>query len=99
MLTGDHVREIHERHPDIDVGIVHLGGTRVLWQTVTMDAAMGVEWVRVVKADVVVPVHYDDYRLFRSPLSDFVDGLNRAGPSTRLLRPERGETVPLGVLS
>jgi len=32
------------RHPEIDVGIVHLGGTRVLWQTVTMDGAMGVEW-------------------------------------------------------
>jgi L-ascorbate metabolism protein UlaG (beta-lactamase superfamily) len=98
-LTGDHVREIHERHPNIDVGIVHLGGTRVLWQTLTIDAVMGVEWVRVVRPDVVIPVHYDDYRVFRSPLSDFVDELNRAGPSTRLLLPERGETVPLGVLS
>jgi L-ascorbate metabolism protein UlaG (beta-lactamase superfamily) len=98
-LTGDHVREIHERHPDIDVGIVHLGGTRVLWQTVTMDAAMGLEWVRVVRPDTVVPVHYDDYRVFRSPLSDFVDELERAGLPTRLLVPGRGETVPLGVLS
>jgi L-ascorbate metabolism protein UlaG (beta-lactamase superfamily) len=97
-LTGDHLREIHERHPDIDVGIVHLGGTRVLWQTVTMDAAMGVQWVRAVRPDAVIPVHYDDYGVFRSPLADFVDQLDRAGSSARLLLPQRGETVPLGVL-
>ena len=41
-LTGDHLTRIHARHPDIDVGIVHLGGTRVLWHTVTMDDVMGV---------------------------------------------------------
>jgi L-ascorbate metabolism protein UlaG (beta-lactamase superfamily) len=98
-VTGDHLREIHHRHPEIDVGIVHLGGTRVLWQTVTMDAAMGVEWVRSVRPDVVIPVHYDDYGVFRSPLSDFVDELDRAGTPARLLVPARGETVPLRVSS
>jgi L-ascorbate metabolism protein UlaG (beta-lactamase superfamily) len=94
-LTGDHLREIHDRHPEIDVGIVHLGGTRVLWHTVTMDGAMGAEWVRTVAPDVVTPVHYDDYPVFRSPLSSFVDELGRTGSSTRLLVPGRGETVRL----
>jgi L-ascorbate metabolism protein UlaG (beta-lactamase superfamily) len=98
-LTGDHLREIHDRHPDIDVGIVHLGGTRVLWQTVTMDAPMGVEWVRTVRPDVVIPVHYDDYGVFKSPLVDFVDELARTGMPTRLLLPARGETVSLEVPS
>jgi L-ascorbate metabolism protein UlaG (beta-lactamase superfamily) len=98
-LTGDHLREIHDRHPDIDVGIVHLGGTRVLWQTVTMDGAMGVEWVRAVRPEVVIPVHYDDYGVFRSPLSDFVGELERAGTPTRLLLPARGDTVSLEVPS
>jgi L-ascorbate metabolism protein UlaG (beta-lactamase superfamily) len=98
-LTGDHLREIHDRHPDIDVGIVHLGGTRVLWHTVTMDGPMGVEWVRAIRPDLVIPVHYDDYGVFRSPLNDFVEELDSAGTPTRLLVPSRGETVPLGVAS
>ena len=38
-LTGDHVDEIRERFPDIDAAVVHLGGTRVLLRTVTMDGA------------------------------------------------------------
>lgn len=98
-LTGDHLREIHDRHPDIDVGIVHLGGTRVLWQTLTMDGPMGVEWVSTVGPDVVIPVHYDDYGVFRSPLSEFVDELHGGGTPTRLLLPARGEAVTLGVPS
>jgi L-ascorbate metabolism protein UlaG (beta-lactamase superfamily) len=30
-LTGEHVSEISRRHPDIDVAVVHLGGTRILF--------------------------------------------------------------------
>jgi hypothetical protein len=37
-LTGDHISEIARREPDIDVAVMHLGGTRVLLHTVTMDA-------------------------------------------------------------
>jgi L-ascorbate metabolism protein UlaG (beta-lactamase superfamily) len=40
-LTGDHLDAIRERFDDIDVAVVHLGGTRVLAHTVTMDAAEG----------------------------------------------------------
>ncbi|WBQ05351.1 MBL fold metallo-hydrolase [Kribbella sp. CA-293567] len=37
-LTGDHLDEIHDRHPHLDAAIVHLGGTKILFATVTMDA-------------------------------------------------------------
>jgi hypothetical protein len=37
-LTGEHLDEIRERHPEIDTAVVHLGGTRLLFWTVTMDA-------------------------------------------------------------
>lgn len=37
-LTGAHLDTIHGRHPDIDVAVVHLGGTRVLFHTVTIAA-------------------------------------------------------------
>jgi L-ascorbate metabolism protein UlaG (beta-lactamase superfamily) len=94
-LTGAHLDAIHDRHPDIDVGIVHLGGTRVLWNTVTMDGAMGAEWVRTMQPTVVIPVHHDDYRVFRSPLSDFIIELAQGDVMSRLQVPERGETVRL----
>jgi L-ascorbate metabolism protein UlaG (beta-lactamase superfamily) len=94
-LTGAHLDEIHRRHPDIDVGVVHLGGTRLLWQTVTMDGPMGAELVRTLRPGVVIPVHYDDYRVFRSPLSQFVDAVGGSGGTARLEIPARGETVLL----
>ncbi|GMA87901.1 hypothetical protein GCM10025868_31510 [Angustibacter aerolatus] len=42
-LLGDHLTAIHERHPQIDVAVVHLGGTKVLGALVTLDGAGGVE--------------------------------------------------------
>jgi L-ascorbate metabolism protein UlaG (beta-lactamase superfamily) len=94
-LTGDHVDEIRERFPDIDAAVVHLGGTRVLMRTVTMDGPMGVDFVGRVRPAVTVPVHYDDYTVFRSPLSDFVDRARAAGLDTTLRCPTRGEVVSL----
>jgi L-ascorbate metabolism protein UlaG (beta-lactamase superfamily) len=70
-LTGDHLDEIARRHPVIDLAVVHLGGTRVLFHTVTMDGGQGVDFLRRVQPDSAIPVHYDDYRVFRSPLEDF----------------------------
>ncbi len=56
-LTGAHVSQIAERHPDLDVAVVHLGGTRVLLHTVTMDAAQGVDFLDRVRPGRAVPVH------------------------------------------
>jgi L-ascorbate metabolism protein UlaG (beta-lactamase superfamily) len=94
-LTGDHLDEIARRHPDIDVAVVHLGGTRILLHTVTMDDEQGVDLLRRINPGRAVPVHYDDYRVFRSPLSDFEDRCRREGLGD-LVRPvRRGETVRL----
>jgi L-ascorbate metabolism protein UlaG (beta-lactamase superfamily) len=94
-LTGEHIDTIHERHPDIDVAVVHLGGTRVLLHTVTMDDRQGVEFLRTVAPKAAVPVHYDDYRVFRSPLSAFLTSAERAGLAPLLRVPARGDTVDL----
>jgi L-ascorbate metabolism protein UlaG (beta-lactamase superfamily) len=94
-LTGEHVSEIARRHPDIDTAVVHLGGTRVLFHTVTMDAEQGVDFLRRVSPRRAIPVHYDDYAVFRSPLSAFERAASRAGLAG-LVRPvARGETVSL----
>jgi L-ascorbate metabolism protein UlaG (beta-lactamase superfamily) len=94
-LTGDHVDEVRERFPDIDAAVVHLGGTRVLLRMVTMDDRMGVDFVRRSGPRVVVPVHHDDYTVFRSPLTDFVQAASTAGLADRLRCPERGAVVSL----
>jgi len=94
-LTGEHLDLIHERHPQIDVAVMHLGGTRVLWHTVTMDATQGVDYLRRVQPDRAIPVHYDDYRVFRSPLSHFLDAAAKAGLTGVVHPVERGERIQL----
>ena len=94
-LTGRHVDEMRDRHPDIDVAVVHLGGTRVLFRTVTMDAEMGVDFVRRTDPAVVVPVHYDDYPVFRSPLSAFLQRARDAGLRAEVRAPRRGDVIDL----
>ncbi len=94
-LTGDHLSEIARRHPDIDVAVVHLGGTRVLLHTVTMDAEQGVDFLRRVQPGQAIPVHYDDYRVFRSPLADFIRLSEAAGFGETVRPVRRGETVEL----
>jgi L-ascorbate metabolism protein UlaG (beta-lactamase superfamily) len=94
-LTGDHVDEVSERFPDIDAAVVHLGGTRVLARTVTMDDAMGVDFVERCRPAVVVPVHHDDYKVFRSPVSAFLARANGRGLTTMMRTPQRGDVVSL----
>jgi L-ascorbate metabolism protein UlaG (beta-lactamase superfamily) len=95
-LTGDHLDEIARRHPDIDLAVMHLGGTRVLLHTVTMDAEQGVDLLRRVGPRQAVPVHYDDYGVFRSPLADFEARAREAGFLQRVRTVRRGETIALG---
>ena len=94
-LTGGHLEEIVARHPQIDLAIVHLGGTRVLLHTVTMDAAQGVDFLRRVRPGQAIPVHYDDYKVFRSPLSDFQRQVDTAGLGHQVSCVRRGETLDL----
>jgi L-ascorbate metabolism protein UlaG (beta-lactamase superfamily) len=70
-LVHDDLREIRRRQPELDLAVLHLGGTRVLGLLVTMDGAQGVELLQMLRPRRAVPVHYDDYGVFTSPLSDF----------------------------
>ena len=94
-LTGDHLDEIRERCAPVDAVVAHLGGTRVLFHTVTMDARQGMRLLRQVPTRRVVPVHFDDYGVFRSPVSDFVSLLQGSDLATEVAVPERGRTVDL----
>jgi L-ascorbate metabolism protein UlaG (beta-lactamase superfamily) len=94
-LTGDHLDRIRERHPNLDTAVVHLGGTRVLMHTVTMDAAQGLDFLRRVQPPRAVAVHHDDYGVFRSPVERFVRGAAKFVPGVRVEVPERGDTIAL----
>jgi L-ascorbate metabolism protein UlaG (beta-lactamase superfamily) len=89
------LHEVTERFPDVDVLVAHLGGTRVLGVLVTMDGRQGTDLVERVRPRAVVPIHYDDYGVFRSPLSDFVGEMGRRGHAALLRTVGRGETVDL----
>jgi L-ascorbate metabolism protein UlaG (beta-lactamase superfamily) len=74
---------------------VHLGGTRVLGALVTLDATTGVDLLRRVRPATAVPVHHDDYGVFRSPLSAFLELASRSGLPTTVRRVDRGQTITL----
>ncbi|WP_049577502.1 MBL fold metallo-hydrolase [Nonomuraea sp. SBT364] len=95
-LMDRRLESIPRRFPDIDVGVVHLGGTRLLGlMTVTMDGEQGANWVDLIDPGTVVPVHFDDYTVFKSPLSDFRDHVEQAGLADRVAYVRRGQTLEL----
>src|SRR5207237_459007 len=95
-MIHDQLREVPVRYPDIDLALLHLGGTRVLGILVTMDAKEGVQALRLIKPKEAIPIHYDDYTAFKSPLSDFQQAVEAAGLSRRVTYMERGETHHFG---
>jgi L-ascorbate metabolism protein UlaG (beta-lactamase superfamily) len=99
-LLVDELREIPVRFESIDAGVLHLGGTRLPFGrhlpfglTVTMDARQGADAVELLKLPRMIPVHFDDYGVFASPLSDFMDEMKRRGIADRVIDLERGSSV------
>lgn len=90
------LREVVERTGPLDAAVVHLGGTRVLGLLVTMDGPQGADLVDLLDPGVTIPVHHDDYGVFRSPLSEFTAELERRGDRRRVSVVARGERVALG---
>ena len=82
-LVIDDLKEIPRRYRDIHLALLHLGGTRVMGILVTMDGHEGVELMRLVNPRLAIPIHYDDYDVYKSPLSEF----SEAGAGRRAGRP------------
>lgn len=90
------LRDIVSRCGPLDAAVVHLGGTRILGLLVTMDGQQGADLVELLKPDVTVPIHNDDYTVFRSPRADFERRWSERGLPGTLRTVERGQTVELG---
>jgi L-ascorbate metabolism protein UlaG (beta-lactamase superfamily) len=78
-LIHDRLKEIPRRFPDVDLALLHLGGTKVLGIVVTMDAEQGLEAMQTINARTTLPIHYNDYEAFKSPLEAFKRAVNEAG--------------------
>ncbi|MGY1452858.1 MBL fold metallo-hydrolase [Streptomyces sp. SS8] len=92
MFPGVH--EIARLCPDIHLAVIHLGGTTLPGGLLaTMDALQGADLVSVLRPRRVLPVHYDDYTVMKSPLSDFLREAERPGFPSGVLHCPRGERV------
>src|SRR5215210_1625049 len=96
-LIHDRLREIPRRFPEVDLALLHLGGTRVLGIMVTMDADQGLEAMRIVDPRTTVPIHYNDYGVFESPLEDFKRAVAEAGLEDRVHYLAHGDTYEFDV--
>ncbi|NHC45966.1 MBL fold metallo-hydrolase [Motilibacter aurantiacus] len=97
-LVIDDLKEVVRRFPDIDMALLHLGGTKVLGVTVTMDGRMGADLIELLelgRRSRIVPIHYDDYGVFKSPLEDFRAEVDRRGLVADIRYVARGDTLPL----
>jgi L-ascorbate metabolism protein UlaG (beta-lactamase superfamily) len=95
-LMFDGIAEIARRHPDLDLSVLHLGGTTLPGGLlVTMDARQGAEMTRLLAPRRVLPVHYEEYGVMRSPLADFLAEAERQGFADRLIHCDRGERVSI----
>jgi L-ascorbate metabolism protein UlaG (beta-lactamase superfamily) len=92
-LVYEDIKAIPQRFPDIDLALLHLGGTRILGVIkVTMDGKDGVRMLQVVRPRKAIPIHYNDYDVFKSPLSDFAREVKAAGLEKDVIYLEHGQS-------
>lgn len=96
-LLHDRLHEIPRRYPDIDLALLHLGGTRIFGVTLTMTGDHGVRLLQIVEPRLAIPIHYNDYPVFKSPLADFQRAVTRAGFDARVRYLRHGESYTFQV--
>lgn len=103
-LMIDELKEIPERYrgQNIDLMLIHLGGTTIPGPSmpllmVTMDAKQGIQLMELINPDVTIPIHYDDYDVFMSPLNDFKKAVLEAGWSDKVVYLDRKDQFKFNV--
>jgi len=96
-ITGDtliheNLKEIPKRYPDIDLALLHLGGTKAFGIMLTMDAKQGVQAIQLVAPRTAIPIHFNDYTVFKSPLEDFMKAIAAAGLEQKVRYLNHGDT-------
>lgn len=92
-LVYDDLKNIPQRFPGVDLALLHLGGTRILGVfKVTMDGKDGVQLMQIVQPRKAIPIHFNDYDVFKSPLADFAQEVKAAGLEQQVVYLAHGET-------
>jgi L-ascorbate metabolism protein UlaG (beta-lactamase superfamily) len=96
-ITGDtmpidQLAQIPRVFPDIDLGLIHAGGTTLFLTVVTMTGEQAVRAVEIVRPRTAIPIHYNDYSVFRSGLDDFRQAAARSLADTAFRYLAHGET-------
>lgn len=63
-MLVDSLEDIPRRYPDIDLGLIHTGGTTFLVTVVTMTGEHAVRAVEITQPRTAIPIHYNDSRCF-----------------------------------
>jgi L-ascorbate metabolism protein UlaG (beta-lactamase superfamily) len=103
-ITGDTVifdgiREIPIHFPEIDLALLHLGGEHELGVRATMDGEHGLEMLQIIRPERAIPIHFNDYDVFTSPLSDFTSEVEIAGLADKIQYLNHGDTYRFRVKS
>jgi L-ascorbate metabolism protein UlaG (beta-lactamase superfamily) len=91
-MLVDELEDIPRRYPDIDLGLIHTGGTTFLVTVVTMTGEQGVRAVEITKPLTAIPIHYNDFSVFLSGLDDFKEAASASTASTKFVYLAHGET-------
>ncbi|WP_017318569.1 MBL fold metallo-hydrolase [Mastigocladopsis repens] len=96
-ITGDtliheHLKEIPHRYPNIDLALLHLGGTKAFGILLTMDAEQGVQAIQIIAPRTAIPIHFNDYTVFKSALDDFKSAIAQAGLEHKVQYLSHGDT-------
>jgi L-ascorbate metabolism protein UlaG (beta-lactamase superfamily) len=96
-ITGDtlvfeDIKDIPKNYPNIDLALLHLGGTRVMGVMVTMDSKEGLKMFKIINPKKAIPIHYNDYNVFKSPLEDFQKEIKEAGLESQIHYLSHGES-------
>ncbi|MGV9557367.1 MBL fold metallo-hydrolase [Streptomyces sp. NPDC003401] len=91
-LLFDGLDDIVRRWTDVDVAVLHLGGTSLPGGILlTMDGAQGAELADRLRPGRILPVHYGDYTVMRSPLEAFLREAERRGLADRIVHCRHGQ--------
>jgi L-ascorbate metabolism protein UlaG (beta-lactamase superfamily) len=91
-MLVDSLEDIPRRYPDIDLGLIHTGGTTFLVTVVTMTGEQGVRAVEITKPRTAIPIHYNDFSVFLSGLDDFKQAAEASSVTTKFVYLAHGET-------
>lgn len=91
-LLHDRLYDIPQRYPDIDLALVHAGGTTLLGTVVTMTGEQAVRAVEIIHPRHAVPIHYNDYSVFQSGLDDIKQAAAASSTSAEFHYLHHGDT-------